>query len=139
MAAEFKPCTQKQRRYMLAIWHKIKLSDDVESMWKNIKDIIKKDPKNFWNEEKQKYELNRLSSKEVSRIIQGFLAQQGQNLKRGINVFIKTRDEFGKPCIYCKTPIYWGVASMNERIPIEIIDGKNVWHDCPKAPKSKNK
>ena len=139
MAAEFKACTQKQRRYLLAIWHKIKLSDDVESMWKNIENIIKKDRKNFYDAEKQLYNLNLLSSREAYRIVQGFLAQQGQNLKRGVNVVIKSRDEFAKPCIYCKTPIYWGVASMNERIPIEIVDGKNVWHDCPKAPKSKNK
>jgi len=137
MAAEFKPCTQKQRRYLLAIWHKIKLSDSDESMWKNIENIIKKDKKNFWNEEKQLYNLNLLSSREAYKVVQGFLAQQGQNLKRGTNVVIKSRDEFAQPCMYCKTPIYWGVATMNERIPLEIIDGKNVWHDCPKAPKPK--
>lgn len=130
-------CSQKQRRCILAIWHNIKLSEDEESMWKNIEKIIKKDRKQFWNKEKQRYELNWLTSNEAYKITQGFMAQQGQNIARGTNVIIQSKSEFATPCVYCKTPIYWGVANMNERIPIEIINNEMKWHNCPKIPNRK--
>lgn len=129
------PCTQKQRRFILYLWSEIKLKDDAESMFKMIAHITQRELEYFGTDAGgvMLYEnnaLNLLTTGEAYKVAQGMLRIKNQNKARGTNVVIKSRSEFAQNCKYCGTPIYWGVASQNERIPLEIIDQKHIWHNC---------
>jgi hypothetical protein len=122
--------TQKQRRYILFLYSQIQLSSHQDSLWKLIEHILKQPKELFWNEAKQKHILNLLSNKQAFKVIQGLKAIYDQNKKRGVNVVIKEISEFANKCRYCSIGIYWGVADMNARIPLEKTSDGYQYHDC---------